>query len=100
MNCSSYDAFFETFSNKTRMKIIEALLKGSKSVNEICDYVNEEQSKVSHNLKRLMECNFLDVKQKGKQRIYSLNKETVIPIINIIEKHIGNYCKGCREHEI
>ena len=97
MNCSSYDAFFETFSNKTRMKIIESLLKGSKSVNDICNYVNEEQSKVSHNLKRLMECNFLEVERKGKQRVYSLNQDTIVPLLKLVEEHVHKYCnKECR----
>ncbi len=75
MKCSSYNLFFEVFSNKTRIKIIEALITGEKSVSEICKLINEEQSKVSHNLKKLTECHFLDVKRKGKKRIYSLNKE-------------------------
>ncbi len=92
MTCHSYDLFFETFSNKTRMRIIEALSLGPKSVTEICKATNEEQSKVSHNLKKLMECNFLDVEQKGKQRIYSLNKDTIMPILDLVEKHVHKYC--------
>ena len=47
MNCPSYELFFETFSNKTRMRVIEALALGPKSVNEICRLTKEEQSKVS-----------------------------------------------------
>ena len=94
MKCHSYNLFFEVFSNETRMKIIEALTLGKKSVSEICKIINEEQSKVSHNLKKLMECNFLDVKRKGKERIYSLNKETIVPILRLVEKHVHRYCKG------
>lgn len=93
MNCPSYELFFETFSNKTRMKIIEALALGPKSVNEICRLTKEEQSKVSHNLKKLTECNFLDFKRHGKKRIYELNKDTIIPILKLVEKHVSKYCK-------
>ena len=92
MICHSYELFFETFSNKTRMKIIEALRQGPKSVSEICKVVGEEQSKVSHNLRKLMECNFLDVKREGKKRVYSLNKDTIIPLLNLVEKHVHKYC--------
>ncbi len=96
MTCSSYDLFFETFSNKTRMRIIKALSLSPKSVTKICKFTGEEQSKISHNLKKLMECNFLDVEQKGKQRIYSLNKDTIMPILNLVEKHVHKYCgKEC-----
>ena len=94
MKCPSYNLFFEIISNKTRMKIIEALALGEKSVSEICKLINEEQSKVSHNLKKLTECHFLDVKRKGKKRIYSLNKDTVSPILRLVEEHVRKYCKG------
>jgi len=93
MTCHSYDLFFETLSNKTRMRIIEALSLGPKSVTEICKLTKEEQSKVSHNLKKLTECNFLDFKRQGKKRIYELNKDTIIPILNLVEKHVEKYCK-------
>lgn len=98
MKCPSYNLFFEIISNKTRFKIIETLTLGEKSVSEICKITNEEQSKVSHNLKKLTECHFLDVKRKGKKRIYSLNKDTVSPILRLVEKHVHKYCKvGCNK---
>jgi hypothetical protein len=31
------------------------------------------------------------VKRKGKKRIYSLNKETIIPLFQTIEKHVAKY---------
>ena len=94
MKCKAYESFFENFSNKTRIKIIESLLNDPKSVTEICNNISEEQSKVSHNLKRLTDCNFVDVKQQGKQRIYSLNKDTIIPILEIVDKHVHKHCEG------
>lgn len=93
MKCPSYELFFETFSNKTRMRIIEALSLGPKSVTEICKLTKEEQSKVSHSLKKLTECHFLDFRRQGKKRIYSLNKDTITPILNLVEKHVRKYCK-------
>ncbi len=99
MKCSSYESFFENFSNKTRINIIESLLKGPKSVTALCQDINEEQSKVSHNLKKLSDCNFLEVKQEGKLRIYSLNKETIIPLLDLVEKHVNKHCcKECTLH--
>jgi hypothetical protein len=35
------------------------------------------------------------MKQKGKQRIYGLNKETILPILGILDKHENKYCKKC-----
>ncbi|MBW2988716.1 metalloregulator ArsR/SmtB family transcription factor [Candidatus Woesearchaeota archaeon] len=93
MTCPSYELFFETFSNKTRIRIIESLVHGPRSVNEICALTGEEQSKVSHNLKKLAECNFLYLRKQGKKRIYSLNKDTILPILKIVEKHVRKYCR-------
>lgn len=69
------------------------------SVNELAAAMNEEQSKISHSLSKLTKCNILTVEQKGKQRIYSLNKDTVIPIIQLVEKHVEKYCdkQGCHK---
>ena len=70
------------------------------SVNEICASINEEQSKVSHNLKKLTECHFLDVKQEGKSRIYSLNEKTIVPLLKLVEKHVTTYCcDSCTKHK-
>lgn len=96
MKCKSYKVFFETISNKTRLSIIELLQKKPMSVTDICEALKEEQSKVSHNLKKLTDCHFLDVEQKGKQRIYSLNKETIVPLLNLVTKHVEKFCdKSC-----
>ena len=96
MKCPSFNLFFETLSNQTRMDIIYALMNSEATVTQICKKTNQEQSKVSHNLKILSECHFVESKKKGKERLYSLNKETIIPIFQLITKHVEKYCKcGC-----
>ena len=98
MKCRSYEDFFKNFANKTKFLIIMHLKEKPMSVNELSKVMREEQSKVSHNLAKLAFCNILNVEQKGKQRIYSLNKDTVIPVIQLVEKHVKKHCKGvCRK---
>ena len=92
MKCPSYNMFFETISTKIRMEIMCLLREGPKSVGEICKALEQEQSKISHNLKKMAECNILNFEQKGKKRIYSLNKATIIPILDLVEKHVHKYC--------
>jgi len=94
MKCPSYDLFFETIAVKARMEILCLLKDGAMSVSQICESIGQEQSRVSHNLKKLVECHVLEVEQKGKQRIYSVNKDTVIPILDLVEKHVEKYCVG------
>jgi ArsR family transcriptional regulator, zinc-responsive transcriptional repressor len=94
MKCPSFNRFFETISTPLRLKIIYLLKNKTLSVGEICDSLKEEQSKISHNLKALSECHLLDVKQKGKQRLYSLNEETMLPLLELVEKHVEKYCSS------
>ena len=97
MKCKSYNTFFETIGNKTRLNILEVLQDESMSVTEICAVLKEEQSKISHNLKCLTDCHFVDVEQKGKKRIYSLNKDTIVPLMKLVEQHVNKYCcEECR----
>ena len=95
MKCPSYNLFFETISPRIRIKILELLRNKAMSVTEIASAMNEEQSKISHNLKKLKDCHFLDAKQLGKKRFYSLNKETMVPLMKLVEKHVRKYC--CKE---
>ena len=87
----SYKLFFKAFSNKTRFEIIDVLRKGSKSVSDIIKETSFEQSRISHNLKCLIDCGFVENDRNGKQVIYSLNNETVKPLLELVDKHIGKY---------
>ena len=92
----SSNLFFETLSTKLRWRILEILKEKPKTVNEICKIIKEDQSKISHNLKRLRECYFIEVKKQGKERIYSLNEDTILPLLNLVDKHMKKYCcKTC-----
>jgi DNA-binding transcriptional ArsR family regulator len=94
MKCKSYYYFFEVISNKTRFKIIESLMDGALNVGQICFATNEEQSKISHGLNVLSKCNVVEVKQQGKNRVYSLNKDTIEPMLKLVEKHVEKNCSG------
>lgn len=94
MKCKSYETFFVNFANKSKLDIITALRCGPLNVSTIAGRINEEQSAVSHNLKKLTDCNILDVKKMGKERVYSLNKDTVIPILKLVENHVIKKCSG------
>jgi DNA-binding transcriptional ArsR family regulator len=93
MNELSYKLFFKAFSNNTRFKIIKLLKKEPKSVSDICRELGFEQSRVSHNLKCLEACGFVSFKRNGKNKVYSLDKKHILPILNNIDKHIESYGK-------
>tara|TARA_Y100000310_G_C20162024_1_gene569626 strand:- start:208 stop:504 length:297 start_codon:yes stop_codon:yes gene_type:complete len=95
MTCEKQYKFFETIAHKSRWRILELLASGPKNVTEIAKALNEEQSKVSHSLKKLLECNVVTATQIGKQRRYYLNKDTILPIIQLAGKHVEKHCKVC-----
>ncbi|MFA5745908.1 MAG: metalloregulator ArsR/SmtB family transcription factor [archaeon] len=100
MKCLSYN-FFGVISNKTRWKIIKLLYKSEKTVSEISTITGEEQSKVSHSLKQLLNCNIVFSKRQGKNIIYSLNKKTIKPLVKIVNQHTKDFCKNkcCKKEE-
>ncbi len=87
-----YKTFFGTLANQYRLDIIEELIKGEKSVSELLNKTKFNQTTVSHSLKRLRHCGFVSVKNKGKERIYCLNQKTIKPLLELMHKHMNNYC--------
>jgi len=93
-----FNLFFKTLGTELKIDIISCLKDKSSNVNEIAHKLNEERSNVSHALKCLLDCNFVSVHKKSRNRIYSLNKETILPLLNLVEKHMQKYCKLCKHH--
>ncbi len=94
MNHNSYNVFFMKLANPLKIGIILALRKKDRNVSEIIKELGVEQSKISHALQSLKNCNIVNVKQKGKERVYSLNKDTILPMLNLIDKHAVIHCKN------
>lgn len=88
----AYDIFLTTLANMNRLEIINSLRQKKLNVSEISIKTKLNQTTVSHNLNRLKKCGFVSVEQKGKHRYYELNKETIKPLINLIDKHIKSNC--------
>jgi DNA-binding transcriptional ArsR family regulator len=84
--------FFVNLANPTRLATLEKLMEKPMSVNELADSLGQEQSMVSHNLKPLLECNFVYIMKQGKKRIYSANQETVGALFEAVENHAKKFC--------
>jgi ArsR family transcriptional regulator, zinc-responsive transcriptional repressor len=93
---NTYHIFFGNLSNKLKVDIISELKKQERSVSELADKLEVEQSKLSHALASLRCCSIVTVKQVGKKRVYSLNKETILPILKLIDAHEAKYCEKCK----
>jgi len=89
----AYKLFFGTLANLNRIKIINSLRNDSKNVTEVCEATGFNQTTTSHNLKRLQICGFVFSKRKGKCIYYSLNKKTIKPLMELIDKHMHGFCE-------
>jgi DNA-binding transcriptional ArsR family regulator len=89
----SYKLFFKAISNKTRFRIIQSLRDGPKNVTQLVKITGFEQSRVSHNLRCLVECGFVTKERVGKNVIYKINRDTILPILELMDKHIEKYVK-------
>ena len=88
----AYKLFFNTFSSECRLKILNLLRKKPMNVSEIVKILKMEQSIISHNLARLKSCGFITQETKGKYRYYKLNKKTINPMLNLIDRHMIKNC--------
>jgi DNA-binding transcriptional ArsR family regulator len=91
--------FFDTIATQLRIDILAKLKENSFSVSELSKELGQERSKVSHSLKALSDCSFVKAKKCGRQRIYSLNKETMLPLLTLVDKHVEKYCKTCKKQK-
>jgi DNA-binding transcriptional ArsR family regulator len=95
----SYDRFLTTLKNRPRLAIVKSLIGGEKNVGQLTSDLGVHQTTVSHSLKRLLDCGFVFVERNGKERVYSVNKKTILPLMRLMDNHVSNYCaKGvCKE---
>ena len=90
-----YALFFQALANQTRMQLLQLLAdKGGMSVSEICSELGLEQTHVSHNLKCLNFCGLVTSSREGKSRIYSVNEQTILPLLKIVDNHLRNYASN------
>lgn len=96
MSYYTYHLFFRNLGNPLKIRIIAELKEGGKSVNQLIKNIEVEQSNISHALSSLKHCNIVNSKIKGRERIYSLNKKTILPLLRMIDRHEREFCKKCK----
>jgi len=99
MSKVTYKEFFATLSGNSRLQILQYLqANGARNVSEIASATGQEQSAVSHNLNKLLKCECVHIEVRGKNRYYSLNDETIVPMLKLVDQHIQNFCQGeCKQ---
>ena len=85
----------KVFSNPTRLEILNLLReRGRMNVTQICSELGLEQTHVSHNLRCLGFCGLVTACREGKSRIYSINEQTMLPLLKIVNEHLKKYASN------
>ncbi len=80
--CKEINKFGKGVGNATRYRIIEALLKGRKTVNELTRIVKLSQPAVSQHLKTLKACDLVIDERRGKEVFYVVNTEYTLKLLH------------------
>lgn len=84
--------FLSTLANPTRLAILERLYDSDMNVTQLSTALGQDQSMISHNLKKLVRCNLAYATPNGKSTIYSLNRETTEAIFKTVQDHAQKHC--------
>ena len=66
---------FQTLADPTRRRVLDALSRGERQVNDLVKEVGIHQSGVSRHLRILHEAGFVAMRPDGQRRLYSLEPE-------------------------
>jgi DNA-binding transcriptional ArsR family regulator len=66
---------FQTLADPSRRRLLDALSRGERQVNDLVEEVGIHQSGVSRHLRILHEAGFVTMRPDGQRRLYSLKPE-------------------------
>jgi DNA-binding transcriptional ArsR family regulator len=66
---------FQILADPTRRRLVDALRRGERSVNQLVDAVDIGQPGVSRQLAILQDAKFVVVRPEGRRRLYALRPE-------------------------
>lgn len=90
--CTHVQMLGKGISSASRFKILEVLMDGSKTVNEIVAAVNLSQPAVSQHLATLKSCELVTSSKKGQEVEYSLNARHMLEVLKDLTSDVSK-CK-------
>jgi DNA-binding transcriptional ArsR family regulator len=75
--------FYRGLGDPTRLKILEHLLAGEKSVGELVDLIGSAQGRISSHLACLRQCGFATVRMEGRYAYYRIADARVAKILSL-----------------
>jgi DNA-binding transcriptional ArsR family regulator len=81
---SEIAALFKMLSEPTRLRILQAVCKGSRSVNEIVELVESTQANVSKHLALLTSGGILQRERDGQKVFYSIKAPLALRMCELV----------------
>ena len=86
--CNEIEKFGKGIGNASRYRIVEALMKGRKTVGELVKIVRLSQPAVSQHLKVLKSCNLVVDERRGQEIFYTVNTEHTLNLLKSLVKDL------------
>ena len=83
--------FFKALAHPLRIRILEVLTDGAKSVNEIQQILSSEGSTVSQQLSVLRTKNIVVGRKDGKKVLYSLRDPAIVELLKVARELFNNH---------
>lgn len=93
------ERFLKCIVDNNRRHILECIGKSEKSVNEIIELTDLEQTLVSFHLKSLRGCGLVKTRRDGKKIMYSVSKPEILKVISSIKKLSAKLPEVCDTNE-
>ena len=90
--CEEIERFGKGIGNASRYAIVEVLLGGPKTVDELVAAVRQTQPAVSQHLKVLKVTSLVSDKRQGQHILYSLNTSHMLKLLAALSKDV-EHCK-------
>jgi DNA-binding transcriptional ArsR family regulator len=92
----AYYRFFSALADRINLTIIDALMNKPKGISEISKGLNLEKTVISSHIRQLEKSVIIRSEEPEKEKLYSLNREIVEPLSEILEFHTNKYCPGLK----
>jgi len=94
--------FVRGFSDKTRLQILECIKDKEKTVTQIVEEINGNQSNISQHLACLKDCGIVLCRQEGKYMFYGLRDIQVKELLEMFDQvlsHIHDQIANCERND-
>jgi DNA-binding transcriptional ArsR family regulator len=93
--------FLQGFAHKIRIQILECIREEEKTVSQIVEDLDGNQSNISQHLACLRGCGLILGRQEGKYTFYSLSNQHVrdlLKMFDVVLDEVQNDVACCKDH--